>query len=275
VAIGGYPPAQHVLVDLGIEVDASDPAAPLARLPVRPELMAADGGVHLGVVATLVDVVGGVTAMRALHPDWMATADLSLQMMRPAHGPVLEARATVLRRGRTTLLIEVFVFDGSGDGTPAGWSTLTFAVLPRTDGALIDDLSTVSPLSTFGPGHLDDHLLTLVSIDHDGTGQVSMPIVDYVRNSFGAVQGGMVALLGEVAGARAVASAFGAGRPASAVDLQLAYLATSRVGPMAATVRTVSTDPASGSGRAVLELRDTGAHDRLTAVISVGALVDR
>jgi uncharacterized protein (TIGR00369 family) len=273
VAIGNYPPDQHVLVDLGIETDASDPEAPVARLPVSPQLMAADGGVHLGVVATLVDIVGGVTAMRALHPDWMATADMSLQAMRPSRGPVLEARATVLRRGRTTLVIEVFVFDGSGDGTPSAWSTLTFAVLPRTDGALIDDLSTVAATSSFGPGRLEDHVLNLVSVGHDGSGQVSMPVVDYVRNSFGALQGGMVALLGEVAGARAVASAFGSDRPASAVYLQLAYLATGRVGPMVTTVRTVSTDPASGSGQAVLELRDRGAYDRLTAVISVGALV--
>jgi uncharacterized protein (TIGR00369 family) len=278
VAVGNYPPAQHVLVDLAIEIDASDPQAAVARLPVSPQVTAADGGVHLGVIATLVDMVGGAIAMRALHPDWMATADMSVQTMRPSCGPVLEARATVLRRGRTTLVVEVFVYDGTGETTPVAWSTLTFAVLPRNDGALIDDLSTVPATSSFGSGHLEDHVLNLVSIgDDQDTGGVSMPVVDYVRNSFGALQGGMVALLGEVAGARAVASALapalGTDRPVSAVDLQIAYLATSRVGPIVTSVRSVSTDPVVGSGRAVMELRDTGANHRLTTVISVGALM--
>ena len=99
-----------------------------------------------------------------------------------------------------------------------------------------------------------------------------MPVGAYVRNTIGAVQGGVVALLADTAGARAVSSALGAGSTAVAVDLQITYLATGRVGPMVTRVGPVSVAPASGSGQVVVELVDSGAGDRLTAVVTVGAL---
>src|SRR5664280_457361 len=109
------------------------------RTRVTPHITGADGGVRAGVLATLVDIVGGAIAARALQPDWMATADLALQVVRPAIGPWVEARGTVVRKGRTTLVIEALVFevtdDGSdldaatGDLSPVAWASMTFAVL--------------------------------------------------------------------------------------------------------------------------------------------------
>ena len=80
-------------------------------------MLDAAGGVRAGVLATLVDVVGGAVAIRSVLPDWMATADLTLQMAGPADGPWVEARATILRRGRTTLVVEALVFNVDEDGS--------------------------------------------------------------------------------------------------------------------------------------------------------------
>ena len=85
-----------------------------------PFVAAADGGVRAGVLATLVDVVGGAIAARVLHPDWMATADLTVQRIRPAPGPRVEARGSVLRRGRTTLVVEALVVAVDDDGRTVG-----------------------------------------------------------------------------------------------------------------------------------------------------------
>ena len=104
-------------------------------------------------------------------------------------------------------------------------------------------------------------------------GRVSMPAHEYAANSFGAVQGGVMALLADVAGAEAVGAAQGdPGGPVVVTDLQVAYLALGRVGPIESRATVLD----SGGGRpprsAVVELVDAGADDRLTTVVSVGTL---
>lgn len=274
MALGGYPPELHFLADLGIELDAGHHPHTVARLPVTPHLLGLDGGVHAGVLATLVDIVGGSIAMRAVHPDWMVTADMSLQVVRPAVGPVVEARGSILRQGRTTLVVEVEVFDGGADDRPVAWSVLSFAVLPLANGdRAAVDLQSLPSSTVFGIPGLDQHLLDVLSIaSGDQPDTLAMPIDQYVRNSIGAVQGGVVALLAEVAAARAVAASLQTAAPVVSTDLQITYLATGRIGPLVARVRSVTADPASGSGRGIVDLVDTGADDRLAAVVAVGAM---
>ncbi len=89
-----------------------------------------------------------------------------------------------------------------------------------------------------------------------GEGRVSMPIGEYLVNSFGAVQGGVMALLGEVAGAGAC-GARGRG-PVVVGDLQVVYLALGRVGPIVSRT-TVLDAGAGGSGQsAVVEFDRPG-----------------
>ena len=135
MAFGGYPPPHHILADLGLDAEVDSDTSARVRTRVTPFVTGADGGVRAGVLATLVDVVGGAVGVRALRPDWMATADLTIQVVRPARGPFVEARGRVLRRGRTTLVIEAGVFEVDGDGSdvtcgaavpaPAAWATMT------------------------------------------------------------------------------------------------------------------------------------------------------
>ena len=54
-------------------------------------------------------------------------------------------------------------------------------------------------------------------------------------------------------------------------DLQVAYLALGKVGPIVSTVRVLATGP-DGRAGAVVELRDAGADDRLTTVVNVTAV---
>ena len=53
-------------------------------MPVVPELCTADGSVRAGALATLVDVIGGGLAATVAHPDWIATADLTLHLVGAA-----------------------------------------------------------------------------------------------------------------------------------------------------------------------------------------------
>jgi uncharacterized protein (TIGR00369 family) len=285
VTIAGYPPTLHFLSDLGIEARVGPGPVAIARIRVTPYITGSDGGVRAGVLATLVDVVGGAVAARVLRPDWMATADLTLEVMRPATGPFVEARATVVRRGRTTLVTEAGVFnvpDEGSDGSvgvedqgPVAWATMTFAVLPgQSPTSALDGHQDLPDRWAFAGEGLDRPVVEALSISvvDAAEGRISMPVQDYLFNSFGAVQGGVMALLGEVAGAEALGAAAGAEGDFVATDLRVAYLALGRVGPIVSRSRLLAAQDGHSHRSAVIELFDAGAGDRLTTVIDVGAV---
>jgi uncharacterized protein (TIGR00369 family) len=290
VAIAGYPPAHHFLSDLGMEAEVSSATDARVRIRVTPHITGADGGVRAGVLATLVDVVGGSAALRALAPDWLATADLALEMVRPAVGPYVEARGTVVRRGKTVLVVEALVFNVIADGAdgrgavdaddqadPVAWATMTFAILPARAATATSSVNPDLPTrwAFTGPG-LDRSVVDVLSISvvDPAQGRVSMPVREYLFNSFGAVQGGVMALLGEVAGASAVAAASGTDAASTvATGLQVAYLALGRVGPIVSRARVLEPGERGIGGSAVIELLDEGADGRVTTVINVGTVV--
>jgi len=285
VAFPGYPPSDHLLGDLGLEAEAASDTSARVHIPATPMVASADGGVRAGVLATLVDVVGGSIAARALRPNWMATADLSLELVGPVLGPYVEARGRLLRRGRTTLVVEAVVVgvDELGndlvvDGRAAdavAWASMTFAVLPARDvataGSTLPELP--SRWSFTGRG-LDLPILEALPVTVlDGpAGRLSIPARPYLHNSFGAVQGGVVALLAEAAGAEALAAA--RERDASdmvVTDLQIAYLALGKVGPIVSSAQVIGAGTDGPTG-AVVQLHDAGAGDRLTTVVNVTAV---
>jgi uncharacterized protein (TIGR00369 family) len=285
VTIDGYPPTRHFLSELGMEAEVLSEASAKVRMRVTSHVVGADGGVRAGVLATLVDVVGGSAALRALSPDWLATADLTLQVLRPAVGPIVEARASVLRKGRTTLVVESLVFnvaeDGSdivgddGTATPVAWSTMTFAVLPASSNVSTRQVSSDLPdrWSFTGAG-LDMSVLdTLpITVIDAGQGRVSLSARQYLFNSFGAVQGGVMALLAEVAATEMLDAARGSDAlPVVVTDLQVVYLALGRVGPIVSRSRLLDVGSGTSGGSVVVDLLDQGADGRLTTVINVGA----
>jgi uncharacterized protein (TIGR00369 family) len=128
-----YPPEHHLLRDLQFSfAHEADRRTGRAWMPVVPEIVNAAGDARTGVLAILVDVVGGGLAASAAHPSWIATADLTLHIVRGAQpGSVVEARASVLRAGRTTVVLEVDLVDERE--RDIGIATMSFGVLPRRD----------------------------------------------------------------------------------------------------------------------------------------------
>ena len=263
-----------------------------ARIPASDHVLGADRGVRAGVLCVLVDLAGGAAAVRTLHPDWMATADLAVQLGAPARGPWVEARASVIRRGRTTLVVEAGIFDVDGPGTDpeadttgdqVGVGTLTMAVLPARPGAvsLVPEEESFPSQWAFDGRELSRPVEDALSVHvlDQASGHLSMPVVPYVHNSFGAAQGGVMGLLGELSGLAAVDSAAGgrggaAAASAAVTDLQVAYVALGRVGPISSRAEVLATS-AGGGGRAIVELTDEGAGGRVTTVVNVVAAVPR
>ncbi len=280
-----YPPPQHLLGDLGMEAEITTETTARVRTRATHHVAAADGGVRAGVLATLVDVVGGAIAARVLRPDWLATADLTLQVAGPVAGPWVEARGSVVRRGRTTLVIEALVVSVEEDGTdalvdgrpagPVAWASMTFAVLPaRNPSSSVQAAGGLPVRWAFSGGSLEGSVLEAlpVTVEDAAEGRVTVPVRPYLWNSFQAVQGGVMALVAEAAAAAALGAARGLPPTAMVVtDLQIAYLALGRIGPITSRVRILETGPTGRAG-AMVELRDPGAEDRLTTVVNVGAV---
>jgi acyl-coenzyme A thioesterase PaaI-like protein len=99
-------------------------------------------------------------------------------------------------------------------------------------------------------------------IVHAATGHVEVALDDSLRNPAGAMQGAMVALVGELAAEELAGHALGA--PQVVTDLDVRYLAMGRVGPVVSRASFIG-PPASGSIR--IELRDEGNAGRLIAAM--------
>ncbi len=289
MALAGYPPATHLLGDLGIDVEVTSPTEATVRLAASPFITDAEGGVRAGILATLVDLVGGAVAVRVLRPDWMATADLSLQVVRPAVGPVVEARGSVLRKGRTTLVIEAEVTNVAEDGGPVpdadgqvgpvASATMTFAILPARDTTAVVEFTEEYPARWgFTGAGLDRPVVDALgmAITDAPAGRLTMPVHEYLHNSFGAVQGGVIALLADVAATASLNSATVADAgPVVVNGLQVAYLALGRVGPMESSAEVLRPAGPGAPGHAVVRLTDAGADHRLTTLVNVDARTAR
>lgn len=270
-----YPPAEHILRDLRITVEHRPDGTSTAWIPVSEHVCHASGTPRAGVLSILVDVVGGGLAAVAVRPDWIATADLTLHLTpRPVTGE-LRARGEIRRQGRTTVVVEVTVDARDTDGAtvPLGIATMSFAVLPRrADNLVVDQVDQVTraTMATESSG------LTIafperlrVTVVDAGAGVVEVPFDDYILNSLGSIQGGVMAAAA-AAGAEAALEAV-CGAPVQAVDVQVSYLALARIGPVRTRAQVLEAQP--GFGAAHVEVVDAGADDRVTTLARVVAMV--
>jgi acyl-coenzyme A thioesterase PaaI-like protein len=265
-----YPPAQHILRDLQLTVEHRPDGSSTGWMPADPFVRNPSGSPRAGALAVLVDVVGGGLAAVAARPDWIATADLTLHLTpRPIAG-VIEATGRVLRQGRTTVVIEVGLRERDGDSL--GIATMSFAVLPRREENLsVDQVDRVSRLTmaTADSGFAEPfHEQVRLTVVDAASGSIELPLSDYVANSLGAIQGGMMAAAADAAAEHALTVACGA--PVEVCDLQITYLALAKVGPVRTAVRVLDSTPDFGTAH--VEIVDAGADDRLTTVARVVAV---
>jgi acyl-coenzyme A thioesterase PaaI-like protein len=263
----GYPPEQHLLRDLGLWIER-DAEGSRGGLPVAPGVCTDRGCARAGVLATLVDLVGGESALRMVQPDWVATSDLVMHVTRPVRAGEVEAHPALLRRGRSTAVIEVELREAGSAGL-VGLATMTFAVLPARSEEQRAGLGPDEPRTGFGrPGQrleapvgerMGARLLDA------SQGAWELPLSGYVTNSLGALQGGAVATLVDLSAESAARAAVG--EPWITTDLAVHYLSLGKRGPIRSRARLLRRDAAGAVAR--VEVRDAGAEDRLTTVATV------
>jgi acyl-coenzyme A thioesterase PaaI-like protein len=237
-----------------------------SRVPVDAHLVDQAGGLHVGALLTVIDSVGGYLSGLAVQPDGVVTTSMAIRVGRRCHVGPLVCDATVLRKGRASVVTRVSVTDeGDGDIVVAS-CIMTCSVLARE-----------SPDPNFGrPVH---HPMAPPPPDpvplegffgvQAGSGPVTrLEVGDHLRNTWSILHGGAIAVLSELAAVRAVSFANGGGPVAlSATDMVLHYLAPARVGPVEARCTVMGARPDGTVVR--VAMHDTGVDDRMVALASV------
>lgn len=246
---------------VGIGGTVADDRLQSVHLAPYPQLCA-NGIVRISVWVLMADIMGGWEAERQAGTDWTFTTDLSVRAPVLRVPERVDGTATSLRVGKGNVSAEVFMHDDAGE--LFAYSHVGFIRMPRRphDPSKPDMASSAANWGQRVP------LTTLLAeaagarVINPATGRIEVALEDSLRNPAGAMQGAMVALVGELS-----AEELGAhhlGRPQVVTDIDIRYLAMGRVGPIVATGNFVG-PPELGTVR--VELRDQGNGNRLISAI--------
>ena len=204
--------------------------------------------VRSSVLATLADVVTGVLATNLTVPRFALTLDLTVLGLAVTHGERLMMTGRILKTGSTIIATEARFTEPRSE-RPVAYSYVTFMRAPKAT----DVMGPVANSRPFGPTNMRAPFADQLGARVIGPGVVELDRQPYVMQPTGTIQGGAVALLGELA----AESLLGA----PVVDLDVRYLSTVRVGP----ARTSATPLDRSTAR--VEIRDVGNDNRLTTLI--------
>lgn len=109
---------QHFMTTLGADVVTVSPGEATIIVPADTRLTQQHGYIHAGVITSIADTACGYAAY-SLMPDGheVLSVEFKLNLMAPAVGDSLVARARVVRPGRTLNVCQADVFALQGNDT--------------------------------------------------------------------------------------------------------------------------------------------------------------
>jgi uncharacterized protein (TIGR00369 family) len=275
----GYPPQDHIIRDLQVSLEVQVKGVSTVRAPIVPEVCTDKGTMYVGIVATLVDILGGGLSVKTVYPDWIATADLSIYTTGQATSGWVFATGSVIRVGRSMLVVEVGIYEETDGLNPQarsiGSAMITFSRLPRRKDTLELEINEGSAEtfhfaaegSRLSRPYLEE---AGVRVLDQAAGVVEVRMRDYIRNSFHSLQGGMVAVLADVAGQHAARTA--TGKPLITRDLLIHFISQGKVGPFRTQAEVLRIKDNTALTR--VAVIDSGADDRLVTVAMNTATLD-
>ena len=128
---------------LGLDVVSLAGECPVLRFAMRPELVGnfVRGNLHGGVISSVIDVCGGLTAFLGLQRKLrdepieerlqrfarIGTIDMRVDYLRPGHGQWFEAKGTILRTGNKVAVTRMELHNDGGDLIAIGTGAYTVA----------------------------------------------------------------------------------------------------------------------------------------------------
>ncbi|HTL87031.1 MAG TPA: PaaI family thioesterase [Acidimicrobiia bacterium] len=227
--------------------------------PVSRHLCGPDGAVRTGALLTFIDNVGGICGGLAALPDgWVVSTNLAARVVNNATVGPVRIDASVLRRGRNSVVTAVQVRDEGADDVLVADGVLTSAILVPENGPPQWERPVVLDAGAFDSDADAPPLEEWMGVRAIDAHGLEIALADELRNPWGILHGGVVASLVDLTTATS-------GRT---TDVVLHFLAPNRIGPVRATATVLGTRSDGDVCR--VEVRDIGA-DRVTAVAVVTA----
>jgi uncharacterized protein (TIGR00369 family) len=127
---------QRVMASIGAVMRRVEPGEVEIELPYRLDLTQQHGFIHAGIVATILDSACGYAAFSRMPPDMaVLTVEYKINLLRPAKGDRLVARARVKRAGKTLTVCtgDAFAETGGAESVVATMLATVMAVEERDD----------------------------------------------------------------------------------------------------------------------------------------------
>ena len=104
---------QKVMSLIGAELSVIDPGVVEIKVPTREDLTQQDGFMHVGIVTTILDSACGYAAYTLMAAgSSVLSVEFKVNLLAPATGDVITARAEVKRSGRTLTVCIADAFAG-------------------------------------------------------------------------------------------------------------------------------------------------------------------
>jgi uncharacterized protein (TIGR00369 family) len=96
---------QRVMATIGAVLESVEEGRVSIRLPFRADLTQQHGFLHAGVIASVADSACGYAALSLMPPDaGVLSIEFKVNMLAPAKGDSIIARAEVIRPGRNIMV---------------------------------------------------------------------------------------------------------------------------------------------------------------------------
>lgn len=108
---------QSFLRLLGARITALEPGCCTVEIPARDDLRQQHGHLHAGVTTTIADVAAGYAAYTLMPADSsVLSLEFKVNLLAPARGDRLVARAEVVKPGRTATVVRADVVGVTAEG---------------------------------------------------------------------------------------------------------------------------------------------------------------
>lgn len=254
----------HFIGSLGFRYELDEGGGARGTTEITPHLRMADTPwPNVSALLTFADVLIGVLASRRTAPRISITSDLSVRVFAPfpADGRV-EMTGRLIKTGRSVSVGETECRSASG-GPVLARALGTFTASPRPVDEAPDGVPALQERFQVEPQPLSEPFADRVGIRVVTPGVAEMALRLDLMNATESLQGGLVALLGEVAAQTGATEA--AGRTHVVDHLDVRYLAAARVGPFRAEADVEASDGVRSDVR--VEVRDPGKENRLAALV--------
>jgi acyl-coenzyme A thioesterase PaaI-like protein len=254
----------HFIGSLGFRHDLDEGGGARGTVEMTPHLqVAGTPWPNVSALLTFADVLIGVLASRRTAPRISITSDLSVRVFAPfpADGRV-EMVGRLVKTGRSVSVGETECRSAVG-GELLARALGTFTASPRPVDEAPDGVPALPERFQTEPEPLSEPFPDRVGLQVLTPGVAELALRLDLMNATESLQGGLVALLGEVAAQTGATDA--AGRLHVVDHLDVRYLAAARVGPFRAVAEVEAGDGRRSDVR--VEVRDPGRDDRLAAVV--------